>query len=118
MFAAGLGELPEAAGGCVPVHPHATGVEQDWPCGPAADGAVDRAADCRRQQGDEDDLGPFAAHREHAVAMLLAEVGDVGPGDRPKGVGGQEPRREAGKEPKCVRPEHHFGHKHTCECAG
>ena len=34
---------------------------------------------------------------------------------RPKSVRGQEPRKEAGKEPMCVRPEHHFGYKHTCE---
>ena len=47
--AVGLGEVSEAAGGCVPVHPSATGVEQYRPCGPAADGAIDRAADRWRQ---------------------------------------------------------------------
>jgi hypothetical protein len=45
--------------------------------------------------------------------------------DRPKGVsdlgsrpeGRSQPRREAEKEMKCIRPEHHFGYKHTCEYA-
>jgi hypothetical protein len=55
------------------------GIEQDRPCGPAADGVIDRGTD-RWRQGDQDDLGSFAAHPEHAVAMLLAQVGDVGAG--------------------------------------
>src|ERR1700722_11363778 len=47
------------------------GVEQDRPCGPAADGAIDRASD-RRRQRDQEDFGSFAAHPEHALAMRPA----------------------------------------------
>ena len=54
-------------------------VQQDRPGGPVADGAVDGAAD-RGRQRDEDDLVALAAHAQDAVAVLLAEVVDVGAG--------------------------------------
>ena len=49
------------------------------PAGAAADGLVDGPADGRRQW-KQDDLGAFAAHAQHPVAVFFAEVGDVGPG--------------------------------------
>jgi hypothetical protein len=30
--------------------------------------------------GDQDDFGAFSAHAQHSVAVLFAEVGDVGGG--------------------------------------
>jgi hypothetical protein len=42
-----LGEVAQAAGGGVPVHPGAAAVEQDRPAGPVCGGAVDGLADCR-----------------------------------------------------------------------
>ena len=44
-----------------------------------ADGAVDGAAD-RGRQRDQDDLVALAVHAQDAVAVLLAEVVDVGAG--------------------------------------
>ena len=41
-----------------------------------ADRPVDGPAD-RWRQRDQDDLGALAAHAQHPVAVLLAEVGDV-----------------------------------------
>lgn len=78
-YAADLGEMPETPGGGVPVHPGPAGVEQDRPCKPVADRAVDGATD-RGWQRDQDDLGSLSAHPEHAMAMFLPEVGDVGTG--------------------------------------
>jgi hypothetical protein len=69
----------QAAGGGVPVHPGAAAVEQDRSADPACDGAVDRAAD-RRRQRDQDDLGALAAHTQDTVIVFLAQVGDVGTG--------------------------------------
>jgi hypothetical protein len=77
--AGGLSEVPQAAGGGVPVHPGAAGVQQDRPAVPVADRPVDGPAD-RRRQRDQDDLGALAAHPQDPVAVLLAEVGDVGAG--------------------------------------
>ena len=74
-----LGEAVQAAGGRVPVHPGAAAVDQDRPARPRADCPVDRPAD-RWRQRHQDDLGTFAAHAQHPVAVLLAEVGDVGTG--------------------------------------
>jgi hypothetical protein len=62
------------------------------------------------------DASPASVCRSPGIRNL--ETGAIYPqsdSDRPKGVRSQEPRREVGKEPKCVRPEHHFGYKHTCE---
>jgi hypothetical protein len=77
--ASGFGQVPEAAGGGVAVHPGAATVEEDRPSGAAADGLVDGPAD-GRWQWYQDDLGAFAAHAQDPVAVLFAEVGDVGPG--------------------------------------
>jgi len=68
---------PQAAGGQVAVHPGAAAVEQDRGAGTGADRAVEGAADCWRER-DQDDLGAFAAHPQHSVAVFCAEVGDVG----------------------------------------
>jgi len=69
-------EPPQPPGGGVPVHPCTAGVEQDRAPRPAAGGAVDRAAD-RWRQRDQDDLAAFAAHAQHPVTVLLAEIGDI-----------------------------------------
>ena len=47
--------------------------------GAGADGLVDGAADCGWQR-DEDDLGAFAAHAQHPMAVLFTQVGNVRPG--------------------------------------
>lgn len=60
----------------VPVHPGSAGVQQDRTCAAAVDGAVDGAADGGRQR-DQDHLGALAAYPEHAMAVFLAEVGNV-----------------------------------------
>jgi hypothetical protein len=65
-----LGEVAQAAGGGVPVHPLAAGVEQDRSGGPVADGRVDRAAD-RWRQRDEDGLVALAQDAQDAVTVLL-----------------------------------------------
>jgi hypothetical protein len=70
------GELVQAAGGRVPVHPGAAAVEQDRPAHAGSARPVDGPAD-RWRQRDQDDLGALAAHTEDPVAVLLAEVGDV-----------------------------------------
>jgi len=64
----------------------------------AASAAADRPAGGRAdrwRQRDQDDLGSFAAHAQHPVAMLFAEVGKVG-------SGGLE-------DPQAQQPEH--GHQ-------
>jgi len=70
---------PQAAGGGVAVHPGTAAVEQDRPAGAGADCPVDGPRD-RWRQRDQRDLGAFAAHAQHAVAVFFAEVGDVGGG--------------------------------------
>jgi hypothetical protein len=72
-------EMTKTTGGGVRVHPRPAAVEQDWPRRPAADGAVDSTTDGRRQR-DQNDLGSFAAHPKHAVAVFFPQVGDVGAG--------------------------------------
>ena len=67
------GQVAQAAGGGVPVHPGAAAVEQDRPAGAARDGAVDGPAD-RRGQRDQDDLGALAADPQDPVAVFLAQV--------------------------------------------
>ncbi len=90
-YARVLGQVPQAAGGGVPVHPGAAAVEQDRPAGPAGGGAVDGPADCRGQR-DQDDLGALAADPQDPVAVFLAQVGDAG-------AGGFE-------DPQAQQPEH------------
>jgi hypothetical protein len=94
LYAGSFGEPPQAACGRVPVHPGAAGVEQDRSAGARAYCLVDGPADGWRQW-DEDDFGAFAAHAQHPVAVLFAEVGDVG-------AGGFE-------DPQAEQPEH--GHE-------
>jgi hypothetical protein len=73
LDATGLGELAQAADCGVAVHPGAATIEQDRPVSPQADCPVDSPADCGRQR-DQDDLGAFAAHAQHPMA-----VGALGP---------------------------------------
>ena len=56
LDAGGFGEVPQAAGGGVPVHPGAAAVEQDRPAHPAVDGPAHGG-----RKRDQDNLGPFAA---------------------------------------------------------
>jgi hypothetical protein len=97
LDAGGFGEVPQAAGGCVPVHPGAAAVEQDRPADPGGYCPVDGPAD-RGRQRDQDDLGALAAHPQHPVAVLLAEVGDV--------------RASSLEDPQALQPEH--GVRRTC----
>jgi hypothetical protein len=60
----------------VPVHPGTAAVKQDRPARAVPGCPVDGPAD-RWRQRDQDDLGALAAHVQHPVAVLLAEVGDV-----------------------------------------
>jgi hypothetical protein len=76
LDAGGFGETVQAAGGRVPVHPGAAGVQQDRPALPGAGRPVDGPAD-RGRQRDQDHLGALAADPQHSVAVFLAEVGDV-----------------------------------------
>jgi hypothetical protein len=85
--AGGLGELVQAAGGRVPVHPGAAAVEQDRPARAGSDCPVDGPAD-RGWQRDQDDLGALAAYPQHPVAVFLAEIGDV------RGGGLEDPQAE------------------------
>jgi hypothetical protein len=57
LDASGLGEVLQAAGGRVPVHPGAAAVGQDRPARAASDRPVDGPADCWRQR-HQDDLWP------------------------------------------------------------
>jgi hypothetical protein len=72
------GQVFEPAGGGVAVHPGAERVAQDRTDFAAVDGAVDRSG-YRGWQRDEHDLAALAAHPQHAVAVLLTQVGDAGP---------------------------------------
>jgi hypothetical protein len=76
LDAGGSGESPQAAGGRVPVHPGAATVQQDRPARAVSDRPVDGPAD-RWRERDQDDLGALAAHAQHPVAVLFAEIGDV-----------------------------------------
>ncbi len=68
-----------APGGRVAVHPGAAAVEQDRAAGAGIDRFADRAPGGGRQR-DQDDLGAFAAHAQHPVAVIFAEAGDAGAG--------------------------------------
>ena len=70
------------------------GVEQDQPAGPRAYGPVDGPAD-RGRQRDQDHLGAFPVHAQDPVAVLFAEIADIG------GSGFEDPQAE--------QPEH--GHQ-------
>ena len=77
--AGGLGQVPQAAGRRKAVHPGAAAVEQDRAVVPAARCPVDGPAD-RWRQRDMDHFAALAAHAQHPVVVLLAEVGDIGTG--------------------------------------
>jgi len=91
LKAGGLGEVAQAAGSGVPVHPDTAGVQEDRPAGPGTYCPVDGPADYWRQR-HQHDLGALAADPQHPVAVLLAEVGDV------RGGGLEDPQAE--------QPEH------------
>jgi len=76
LDAGGFGEVAQASGGRVPVHPGAAGVQQDRPAVPEFSRPVDGPANCGRQW-DQDDLGALAAHAQHPVAVFFAQVGNV-----------------------------------------
>jgi hypothetical protein len=76
LDASGLGELVQAAGGRVPVHPGGATVEQDRSAGAVPDCPVGGPPG-RWRQGCQDDLGALAAYAQDPVAVFLAEVGDV-----------------------------------------
>ena len=84
------GELVQAAGGGVPVHPGAAAVEQDRAAGAGSDRLVDGPADGGWQR-DQDDLGARTAHAQDPVAVFFAEVGDV------CGGGFEDPQAEQSK---------------------
>ncbi len=90
----GLGEVSQAPGGSVPVHPGAAPVEQNRPAGTAASRPVDGPADGWWQR-DEDDFGAFSAYAQDPVAVFFAKVSDVR-------AGGFE-------DPQAEQPEH--GHE-------
>jgi hypothetical protein len=94
-----FGETPQAPGGRVPVHPGAAAVEQDRPVGAGAGCLVDGPADGWRQR-DRDDFGAFPAYAQHTVAVLFAEVGDIGAGSLEDPQAGQP---EHGCEGEVVR---------------
>jgi hypothetical protein len=89
--ASGSSEQPQAPGGRVAVNPGAAAVEQDRAAGAGSYCLVDGAPDGGRQR-DQDDLGALAAHAQHLVAVLFAEVGDV------RGGGFEDPQAEYGHE--------------------
>jgi hypothetical protein len=72
----GLGEVVQAAGGRVPVHPGAAAVEQDRSARAVPGCPVDGPPDCWRQRY-QDDLGALAAHAQDPATVFFAEVGDV-----------------------------------------
>jgi hypothetical protein len=75
--AARFGEVVQASGGAVSVHPAAAAGAQDRARSAGVDGAVDRAGHGWRQ-GCQDDLAAFARDAQDAVTVFLAEVRDVG----------------------------------------
>jgi hypothetical protein len=66
-------------------------VAQDRPVGAAVDGSVDGSGH-RGWQRDEHDLAALAAHPQHSVAVLLAEVVDARP------AGFEDPQSEQSEE--------------------
>jgi hypothetical protein len=93
------GEPPQAPGGSVTIHPGAAVVHQDRPAGAVTDRAVDGPAE-RWRQWNQDHFVAFAAHPQHPVAVLFAEVADVSAG----GFGdSQNQQPEHGHERKVAR---------------
>ena len=71
-----VGQVVQATGRGVPVHPPALPVPQDRPLLTAVDGAFDRTLHGWRQ-GCQDDLAALATDLEDPVAVLLTQVLDV-----------------------------------------
>ncbi len=71
------GEVVKPPGGGVSVHAGAAPVEQQCPDCSIASSSIDGPAH-RRWQWDKDDLAALASDSENAVAMLFAEVVNVG----------------------------------------
>jgi hypothetical protein len=71
-----VGQPPESAGRCVPIHPNPMHVTQDWPGGAVVDGSVDRTSH-RWRQRDQHGRVASATDPEHTVAVFLAEVADA-----------------------------------------
>jgi hypothetical protein len=67
----GGGQGVQAAGGGMPVHPSAVGVEQDRAGQAVTDGGVDGPSDCGWER-DEDGLVALAVDLQDPVAVLLA----------------------------------------------
>ena len=99
--ASSFGQPSRAPGSRVAVHPGAAAVKQDRPAGAGACRPVDSPAD-RWRQRDQDYLGALAAHAQHPVTVLLAEIGDVR-------AGGLE-------DPQAEQPEH--GHEREVAAFG
>jgi hypothetical protein len=77
LHAGVVGQVPESAGGGVPVHPAAPQIPQHRPGLAFADGAVDGAPRPPAAAARGRPCCP-ADHPQDAVAVLLADVGDVG----------------------------------------
>jgi hypothetical protein len=72
-----FGQVLQATGRRVPVHPPTEGVAQDRPSVAPADGLVKRSRHCWWQR-DQNDFAPLAAHLQDAVAVFLAQIADGG----------------------------------------
>jgi hypothetical protein len=73
-----VSEVVQAAARGVTVHPSSGAVERDRPGYPVSDGSLDRPH-YRRRERDEHDPAALADNSQDAVAVFLAEVGDVRP---------------------------------------
>jgi hypothetical protein len=85
----------------VAVHPGAAAVEQDRPADAGADRAVNSAPD-RWWQWDQHNLGAFAAHAQHPVAVFFANISDVGAG-RPEDPQAKQPEHRYQREVERIR---------------
>jgi hypothetical protein len=72
----------------VPVHPPTGGVAQNRSLIAALSGVLDRTGHGRRRRRDQDGLAVLAADLQHAVAVFLAEIGDV------RAAGPEDPQTE------------------------
>lgn len=70
-------KVPQPPRCSVPIPPCSPAVEQQWAYRPLLRRAVDSPAD-RGRQRDQDDVAPVAEHPQDPVAVLLAEIVDIG----------------------------------------
>jgi hypothetical protein len=99
LDAGGRGELAQAAGGGVPVHPVPRSAGRDRPACAGSGCPVNGPADGGRQR-DQDHLGALAAGPQDPVAVLFAGIGDVRSGglaDPRAGQAGHGRRREVAR---------------------